>query len=155
MISPLFKKLNLKDRAKLHILNAPESFEPELKTLGSVDLIQDGRGSGEILFFLGFVTQLKEVERFAGMIGKRAMGDAIVWFAYPKQSSKKYKCEFNRDTGWASVGKAGFEGVRQVAIDEDWSAVRFRRAEYIRKMIRDPGRAMTKQGRSKATKGKK
>ena len=26
----------------------------------------------------------------------------------------------------------GFDTVRQVAIDEDWSALRFRRAEYIR-----------------------
>ena len=27
---------------------------------------------------------------------------------------------------------AGFDTVRQVAIDEDWSALRFRRLEYIK-----------------------
>ncbi len=42
------------------------------------------------------------------------------------------------------MGAVGFEGVRQVAIDEDWSALRFRRVEYIKRMTRDPKRAMTK-----------
>jgi hypothetical protein len=48
-----------------------------------------------------------------------------------------------------STSELGFEGVRQVAIDEDWSALRFRRAEYIRTMRRDPSRAMSAQGRRK------
>src|SRR5713101_8045074 len=33
-------------------------------------------------------------------INKLAQGDAVVWFAYPKGTSKRYKCEINRDTGW-------------------------------------------------------
>ena len=46
----------------------------------------------------------------------------------------------------------GFEGVWQVAIDEDWSALRFRRIEYIKKMTRDKKRAMTPAGRAKTAK---
>jgi hypothetical protein len=61
-------------------------------------------------------------------------------------------CEFNRDTGWAALGAAGFEGVRMVAIDEDWSALRFRRVEFIQTMTRDKKRAMTKRGKKKVTK---
>jgi len=38
---------------------------------------------------------------------------------------------FNRDTGWDVMRSAGFDTVRQVAIDEDWSALRFRRQEHI------------------------
>jgi len=45
---------------------------------------------------------------------------------------KKYTCDISRDNGWQALGELGFEGVRMVAIDEDWSAVRFRRAEYIK-----------------------
>jgi hypothetical protein len=68
----------------------------------------------------------------------------VVWFAYPKQSSKKYVSEIDRDHGWAKLGAAGFEPVRMVAIDEDWSAVRFRRVDYIKTLsptrgIRDLG----------------
>ena len=63
---------------------------------------------------------------------KLAKGDAVVWFAYPKGSSKRYKSEVNRDDSWASVGQEGFEPVRMVAIDEDWSALRVRRVDPAR-----------------------
>ena len=72
--------------------------------------------------------------------------------AYPKASSKRYQCEFNRDTGWAAVGVAGFESVRQVAIDEDWSALRFRRTEYVKKLTRDASRMSSEAGKSRARK---
>jgi hypothetical protein len=51
-----------------------------------------------------------------------------VWVAYPKKASRRYGCEFDRDTGWQALGDAGFEPVRQVAIDEDWSALRCRQS---------------------------
>ena len=54
-----------------------------------------------------------------------------MWFAYPKGSSKKYKSQINRDSGWEVFGREGFEPVRMVAIDEDWSAVRFRRLQFV------------------------
>lgn len=77
----------------------------------------------------------------------------MVWFAYPKGTSKKYKSEINRDKGWLVMGEAGFEPVRMVAIDEDWSALRFRRTEFIRD---DETRAkeyrMTAQGKARAMK---
>lgn len=57
----------------------------------------------------------------------------LLWFAYPKGTSKKYKCDFNRDDGWEPLRKLGFDTVRQVAIDEDWSALRFRRVEFIKR----------------------
>jgi hypothetical protein len=37
----------------------------------------------------------------------------------------------NRDTGWEALQAAGFDTVRLVAIDADWSALRFRRKEHI------------------------
>jgi hypothetical protein len=76
--------------------------------------------------------------------------DALFWFAYPKKSSKKYQCEFNRDNGWQSLGDLGFEPVRMVAIDEDWSALRFRKAENIKTITRNPDWIMSEQGKKKA-----
>jgi hypothetical protein len=55
-----------------------------------------------------------------------------VWFAYPKGTSKKYTCDFNRDTGWDTLKALGFDTVRAVAIDDNWTALRFRRVEYIK-----------------------
>ncbi len=145
----LFKKLNLKDQKQVLILNAPDSFEPELETLEGVTVQRDLVEVQTITFSLAFVTKQAEVDELVGAIAPKTQGDAIVWFAYPKGTSKKYKCEFNRDTGWAVLGEAGFEGVRQVAIDADWSALRFRKVEFISSMTRDEKRAITEQGKAK------
>ena len=102
-----------------------------------------------ISFSLVFVIKKAELDTLSKAITKKAEGDAIIWFVYPKKSSKKYTCDFNRDSGWDVLGKAGFEGVRQVAIDEDWSAVRFRKVEFIQSMKRDPKRALTKEGKKR------
>lgn len=148
-MSVIFKKLNLKDQNEILVLNAPESFQPELAFLTDVAVRQSVDDIRQIGFSLAFVTKQDELNMLAKSIAGKTEGDATVWFAYPKASSKKYKCEFNRDTGWEVLGQLGFEAVRQVAIDEDWSALRFRRVEFIKTMIRDKTMAMTEQGRKR------
>ena len=144
MPMPTFAKLNLKDQNEIVVLNAPASFEPELKSLKGVTVRRDAKG-GDIDFSLAFVMTQKEVDTLGPQVAKKAKGDAVVWFAYPKGSSKKYKSEINRDEGWRVMGKAGFEPVRMVAIDEDWSAVRFRRVEFIKTMNRPEEVRLTKK----------
>lgn len=146
MAMSTFAKLNLKDQTEIVVLNAPASFEPELKTLKGVTVRRDAK-SGDIAFSLVFVMTQKEVDTLAPQVTKKAKGDAVVWFAYPKGSSKKYKSQINRDNGWAVMGKAGFEPVRMVAIDEDWSALRFRRVEFIKTMNRPEEVRLTKKKR--------
>ena len=145
-----FGKLNLKDdHNRIVVLNAPASFEPELAALRGVKVERKLEGIDEVGFSLAFVTKQKEVDTLGKVIGKKASGDAVVWFAYPKGSSKKYKSEINRDSGWAVLGQAGFEPVRMVAIDEDWSAVRFRRADFIKTMTRGKEHRISAQGKSR------
>jgi len=144
-----FQKLNLKDHSQILVLSAPGSFEPELATLDGVKILRKLQGAGDIAFSLAFVTKQQEVDSLGEAIAKRAKGDAVVWFAYPKGTSKKYKSEINRDTGWQVLGRQGFEPVRSVAIDEDWSAVRFRRVEFIKTMTRAKEYRMTAQGKAR------
>jgi len=75
----------------------------------------------------------------------------VIWMAYPKGTSKKYTCEFNRDSGWKALGKAGYEPVRIVAIDEDWSTLRFRKVEHIKNLKRNPKGAISKAGKKRTT----
>lgn len=147
-MTPLFKKLNLGALQRIHVLDAPASFESELSALREVQ-IQRGV-SGPVSFALAFVKTLGEVERAAAQLIPQAVDDAVLWMAYPKGTSKRYRCEFNRDTGWASLGQAGYEPVRMVAIDEDWSALRFRKVIHIRTMTRRPEGAISAAGRRKA-----
>jgi hypothetical protein len=131
-MSGIFEKLNLKDQQEILVLQAPESFLPELARLPVLTIHHHIESVAEIGFFLGFVTRKSEVEALAGAVAARATDDATVWFAYPKGTSKRYTCDFNRDTGWKALKVAGFDTVRAVAIDEDWTALRFRRVEYIK-----------------------
>ncbi|HEV2211766.1 MAG TPA: hypothetical protein VGS99_00325, partial [Gammaproteobacteria bacterium] len=124
-------KLNLTDQKAICVLDAPDSFRRELATLKGVKVAESLSAAGELVFALAFVTRKAEVDKVAKALAKKAQGDAIVWFAYPKGTSKKYRCDFNRDSGWDVLKKSGFDTVRQVAIDEDWSALRFRRTEFI------------------------
>lgn len=134
-MSSVFEKLNLGVSKSVCVVDAPESFEVELRALP--EEIEVARAlSGAVTFALAFATTKAQVDAFAVGVGVAVHGDAVVWIAYPKSSSKRYVCEFNRDTGWDSMGAAGFEPVRQVAIDEDWSALRFRRAEFIKSWTR-------------------
>jgi hypothetical protein len=146
----VFDKLNLKQQKQILVLNSPASFEPELKTLRGVSVQRDLKNTGEIEFSLAFVTKQTEVNSLGKAIAKKAEGDAIIWFAYPKGSSKKYKSEINRDSGWKVLGDAGFEPVRMVAIDEDWSAVRFRRVDFIKTLTRGKEHRMSAKGKARA-----
>ncbi len=153
-VSPLFAKLNYKGQAEVYLLNAPASFEVEVAGIAGQAKVQRQMGDArEVQYALLFATRQQEVDDFATRVAELSAGDAVVWVAYPKQSSKRYRCEFNRDTGWARFGELGFEPVRQVAIDEDWSALRFRRVEHIQKMTR--AFAMTAEGKQKASRGRK
>ena len=147
--SAVFAKLNLKDQPEIFVLSAPERFEAELGRLQGVTVRRDLSGASRVSFALAFVKRQAEVDALAKSFAKMAGGDAVVWFAYPKGTSKRYTCEINRDTGWKALGAAGFESVRMVAIDEDWTAVRFRRVEFIKTMKRDAAHAMSKDGKAR------
>jgi hypothetical protein len=130
--TPLFKKLNLGAHQEIVVFNAPDSFESELKQLAGVKILRDPAKPRNLKFGLAFAITQAQLDRASKTLAAASEGDAVIWFAYPKGTSKRYTCEFNRDSGWQVIVAAGFESVRMVAIDEDWSALRFRRVEYVK-----------------------
>jgi hypothetical protein len=152
-MSPVFKKLNLGTHDTIHVLNSPQSFEPELAALEGVTVKLLVSGSSH--FAMAFVITQAELDAASKKLAAACAGDAVLWMVYPKGASKKYKCEFNRDSGWPVLGAAGFEPVRMVAIDADWSALRFRRVEHIKSMTRSSKGAISSAGKRKAKSGSK
>ena len=49
-------------------------------------------------------------------------GPEHLWILYPKGN----KADINRDSLWPIVGEFGFRPITQIAVDETWSALRFR-----------------------------
>jgi len=128
---PLFSKLNLTDQGTIFVIDPPASFNVALSSLTDVHIVDNLKSKKELVFAIIFVTQKSRIDQVAPLLAEKAEGDAVVWFAYPKGTSKNYRCDFNRDTGWDAFKAFGFDTVRQVAIDDDWSALRFRRIEFI------------------------
>ena len=147
-MDPIFKKLNFKSQEQILILNAPDSFRINIDAISDLTtIVEDINDVDSVTFAISFATKQSEVDAFATSVLDKAASDATIWFAYPKKSSKNYNCEFNRDTGWEILGQYGYEGVRMVAIDQDWSALRFRQVGHIKKITRRKSMALTKEAK--------
>jgi hypothetical protein len=130
-MTTLWDKLNLKEDQEIVVINAPASLAAALKALPRGCVQQRISAIKELTFVLVFVENKSELDKVSAAVIEKVAGNAILWLAYPKATSKRFACEFNRDTGWDVLRASGFDTVRQVAIDEDWSALRFRRTEFI------------------------
>jgi hypothetical protein len=150
MSEQLLKKLQFKNQPQVLIVASPPEFNAVLlywKKLAAIDTDIDKKKKYPLA--LCFVKSEAEVKKLGAAIAKQLEEDAVFWMAYPKKSSKKYAATVSRDNGWNHLGDLGFEGVAMVAIDEDWSALRFRNAEHISSMIRRQDLAMSEKGKSK------
>jgi hypothetical protein len=83
-------------------------------------------------FMLIFVKLVSEIDLLAPKALHNLISDGILWFAYPKKTSKEYFSDIDRDHGWEVLLDRGFDKVRQVAINDVWSALRFRNIRYIK-----------------------
>ena len=63
---------------------------------------------------------------------KKALPAAIIWLGYPKLTSS-LAADLSRDVIHKLAPKHGLDTVSQIAIDDDWSALRFRRVEFIKR----------------------
>lgn len=128
MAKTVAQKLFIKPTYTLRLLNAPEGFDlgelPEGVKLNSGDKEQDA-----VILFVKSHAELAEHFAKARDLVKY---DALLWIAYPKQSSK-VKADINRDTMYKAVLEWNYEGVTQIAIDDTWSALRFRPKDRVGK----------------------
>jgi hypothetical protein len=133
----IFSKLNYKEGHPLYILNQPQTFENTLRTLSpGIEVFRSVNPTDRIDFILAFTTSKLELEKFAKSVNPCLKGDVVFWLAYPKGTSRKYKCDFNRDTSWEMLAPYDMMPVRQISIDDDWSALRFRKTEFIKNISR-------------------
>nr|WP_263324052.1 DUF3052 domain-containing protein [Neobacillus sp. Marseille-Q6967] len=145
--TPVIKKLNFKDQGQpVLILNAPKSYD-ETKA-GFEGEVHQNPELAEYDFVQVFGTSNAEIQSHAKSAVRHVKEDGLLWLCYPKKSSKTYKgSDCSRETVMYLLSDEGYEPVRQVAIDEDWSALRFRRPEKIKTMVRSF--AVTEEGKKR------
>lgn len=94
-----------------------------------------------------FGTSNEELQRLAKIAASSVTDNGLLWLCYPKKSSKTYKnSDCSRESITGILADEGYEPVRQIAIDEDWSALRYRKVELIKSMTRSF--AATAKGRN-------
>ncbi len=129
----LLGKLNYKGQERIAVINAEESFiislSIELKDV-KIDKKIDSRYPYD--FIIIFVKSVSEVEFLTPFALHNLMADGVLWFCYPKKTSKKFSSDIDRDHGWKALNDSGLHGIRMVAIDADWSAMRFRNIKFIK-----------------------
>ena len=150
-LKQLIKKLNYKDPKMVFMYQLPQELQPLAAEWSlQCDITNEWATVGEGLeFALFFVTQLAEIEAIAEALEGKMLGDTVLWFVYPKGTSKKYRCDFNRDTGWQALSNLGIEPVRMVAVNEDWSALRFRKVAFIKTLQRNEKMILSIAGKEK------
>jgi hypothetical protein len=111
----LAKKLNFKPGMKVRVTGKPPGVD-----LDDVATTTSPKADGVLVF----VTTRADVESKCGPAIAAAQEDRVAWVAYPKAG--QLATDLNRDVLWKQLQKEGIQGVRQVAIDDVWSAMRFR-----------------------------
>jgi hypothetical protein len=128
-MTDLFKKLNFKGQTPILILQAPKEFDREMKKMSKETTIDHAPDRQEpYAFSLGFGAMMADLVKAAKSIRIVTNEDSIVWLAYPKHTSKRYTSDLNRDKCVEALKPLGYLPVRQIAIDDDWSAIRCARA---------------------------
>ena len=122
-----FKKLKFKDKGI--VINAPKALEEEWVKLGFKTALNKTIKNANTLVFINNNTE------FLDFLNNNLIDietDSVLWFAYPKGTSK-IKTDINRDTIRKTGEGYGITTVTAISINEIWSALRFRPIDRVGK----------------------
>ena len=83
------------------------------------------RGRGPFPVVIGFALKRGEIEKLFKQARAALAPAGVLWLAYPKKGSKT-RTDITRDEGWEVLAERGWLPVSIVAVDETWSALRFK-----------------------------
>jgi hypothetical protein len=118
--SALLKKLQLKPGLSGAVINAPDGYLERIGPLAN-------KLRPNLDFVQLFVRDKAQLERLAPAVVESVKPDGLLWIAYLK-GGKKAGTDLNRDLLWAAMSPLGVAGVTLIALDDAWSAMRFRPA---------------------------
>jgi len=119
------RKLLLKPGTSFLLLNAPPEYGSAIAA-ASEDVRQSeqaGDGSYDLVQVFA-VDRANLTELWPQAVGAVRPG-GILWITYPKQSGA-IRSDLNRDRIRELTADSGWQPVTQIAIDDTWSALRFR-----------------------------
>jgi len=117
---PVAERLQVKGERRLAVVGAPAVANNKI---GVKKQRCDISAADVILLFAADGGQLDST---LPSVLEKAPKDAIIWIAYPKLTSK-LAGDLSRNLIHALAARSGLDTVSQIAIDDDWSAMRVKR----------------------------
>jgi len=122
-VEAILKKLVFKGQRPALVLHAPPEAQALTAAFGPQTLTSP---KGPAAFVLAYCVDQAAAAKLGKAAPKFLADGAVFGVAYPKGTSKKYKADIHRDTLNTLMEGFGFDGVSLVALDEDWSAMRYK-----------------------------
>lgn len=132
-LSPLAKKLRMKAAHHVVVLNAPPAYLAELAP-APADLrmaIKTGETYDVVQLFVNNADELRALG--AGAV-RAVKPDGLLWIAYPKGGKTRGATDLPTTPSWNKrdvlgefTGELGYKPVAFLQIDENWTALRFKR----------------------------
>lgn len=117
---PVAERLQVKGERRLAVIGASAALE---KAVGAKNVRADVPGADVVLLF---VPDRAAINRHLPAVLKKMAQTAILWVAYPKLTSS-LAADLSRDVIHGLAPRHGLDTVSQIAIDDDWSALRLKR----------------------------
>ena len=130
---PVAERLQVKGERRLAVVGAPAALD---KLIGVKKARADAADAEVVLLF---TPDRKSFDAQLPALLRKMPKAAILWVAYPKLTSA-LAADLSRDVIHKLAPKHGLDTVSQIAIDDDWSALRLKRVS------RDPHSGANRSG---------
>jgi hypothetical protein len=120
----ILRKMNYKTGTAV-VMGAPAEFGPTLAVWKRECPVAFAFAEEKPGFLLVFADSVRAFEAAVKPALARTSPSTVLWIAFPKKTSERYSSDLNRDVVWKLMEPLGFSPARNVAIDGDWSALRF------------------------------
>jgi hypothetical protein len=117
---PVAERLQVKGERRLAVVGASAAVD------GKIGVEKQRCNVSEADVVLLFVPNRAHFESTLPGVLTTVSNDAIIWIAYPKLTSK-LAGDLSRNLVGALAARFGLDTVSQIAIDDDWSAMRVKR----------------------------
>jgi hypothetical protein len=117
---PVAERLQVKGGRRLAVIGASAAVDDKI----GVETRRCDMPEADVVVL--FVADRARLESVLPNAIETASKDAIIWIGYPKLTSE-LAGDLSRDLIRALVARSGLDTVSQIAIDDDWSAMRVKR----------------------------
>jgi len=131
-MSALAKKLQVKPGSRWLLYNAPANYPEQLEPLpdgARTSLNINGSFDGVQLFVKNSDELIRDLKIIAPILKLKT--ETILWVIYPKKTSK-IPTDLEMMSSWDELDKYDLNGVAAVAVDETWTALRFRPTQFVK-----------------------